>query len=634
MKVTFSFFILFALLFLTSCVGTVEDKNPDLTKGLTLGGSKISFDGIYDAKAVANDKVEIYFYPSQVDARDVTYLISYDGLNVAKSVPGANLRPDYRGLLKYTLTGLDINTEYAFTVQAKNEKDIVSASTSVRKAKTFSNQTANFLGIGVVKNLPGFDGRTALRVEWPAAERVGSVFLPKEQDPVQYEIILLDSDVATPVAFDDTSFTEPFRKVVFVDGTKISHQVNGLQPDTKYYLRVRAIHSGVNDYGTDPNYLAEQNNSYILASTLSDDISSIEIDTSTFAVEIPRGQEGIYSLNISWKAAKGSFDHYRVYYKPASSGSVWSFYKSGRDEVCNGTETNDPSWTCKEISFEKEEFTITDLIPFTDYDIYLVVCGTKACELSDVVEYDSNPPYKTNPGHANFGGIEEIQGAKSYWALNEIYLKLTPPDLNTGVVDGILIELKERMNGPTEDTIINHPSIDSGLDLSVVNFDFKAATEITISGVSLNEFEPYCFALVPFYFDAGNIVENRSNVVTKCILPRVEAPTEEQFPGLANAVLDNTTNTITLNWLAPLGGVYQGFSVFVRADGGNFLFSEAKNGNPSYVRVDLPFGASSYQIPFLAPGNYKLGVLTYYNDGVSEIFSDTNTNVQSITVGP
>lgn len=622
------------LIFTVSCVGTVEDKNPDLTKGLTLGGGKISFDGIYDARAIANDKVEIYFYPSSVDARNVTYLISYDGLDVAKSVPGANLRPDYRGLLKYTVTGLEINNEYAFTVQAKNETGVVSSSTSVRKAKTFGNQTANFLGIGTVKNLPGFDGRTALRIEWPAAERIGSVFLPKEQDPVQYEIILLDADVATPVAFDDTSFVEPFRKVVFVNGTKISHQVNGLQPNTKYYIRVRAIHDGVNTYGDDPNYLAEKNNSYQLAATLSDDISSIDIDTSSFGIEIPRGQEGIYSLISTWKAAKGSFDHYRIYYKPSVSGSAWSFYKSGRDEVCNGEETNDSSWYCKEISFEKETYTITDLIPFTEYDIHLVVCGTKTCELSDMVEFDSNPPYKTNPGHVNFGGIEEIEGAKFYWSLNEIYLKMTPPDLNTGVADGILVELKERLSGPTEDTFLNHPTIPSGLDLAVVNFDYKSATEVTVSGVSLSENEPYCFALVPYYIDAGNLVENRSNVVTKCILPRVEAPTSDQFPGLSNAVLDGSTNTWTLNWLAPLGGVYSGFSIFVRTDGGNFLFSEAKAGDANYVRVNLPYGATSYQIPFLGAGTYKAGVLTYYNDGVTEYFSEPNTNVQTVIVGP
>ncbi len=634
MKILLFAFYCLSFAFLGSCVGTVEDLNPESTKGINVGGTDIAFDGIYDVEVIANDKVEIYFYPSQLDARDVTYIISYDGLTIPESVPGASLRPDYRGLLKYVLTGLETNREYTFVVQAKDTSGTLSNSTLVKKARTFSNQTANFLGIGDVKNLPGFDGRTALKVEWAAAERLGSIFVPKEQDPIQYEITLLDSDVVTPVAFDDSVFEEPTRKVVLVGGEKISHQVNGLQPDTKYFVRVRAIHSGMNDYGGDPNYLSEQNNTYILASTLSDDISSIEVEQDSFEVEIPRGGEGLYSLDLTWKPAEGSIDHYRVYYKKSIEGSAWSFYKSSRDIICNGTETSDSTWNCNSISFEKEVFTIADLTPFSDYDVYLIACGTRDCEAGNFVEFSSNPPYKTNPGHATFVGLTDIVGARYYWSLNEYYLQFSPPDFNSGVADGILVELKARDTGPSVDTFLNHPTTPSGLDISVVNFDYRAATEITISGIDLTETVPYCFELVPYYFDNGVIIENRDSSVTQCKLPQLDVPTSDDFSGIDSAVLDTSTNTVNLAWTAPLEGVYEGYRLFVRTDGGNFIFSEATSGDANYMSIDIPYGETTYQAPFLANGNYTFGILTYYSSDGTEQFSESNTNVQTVTVGP
>lgn len=633
MKTIFNIINFVLILLLCSCVGTVEDVNPNRTKGSAAGKGRIAFDGIYDARAIAHDKVEIFFYPSLLAVTDVTYIISYDGLTVEKTVPGANLRPDYRGLLKYTVSGLDINTEYAFSVQAKNSDGLISTSTLIKRAKTFANKTANFVGIGEVKNLPGFDGRTALRVEWPAAERQGTI-TPKDEDVIQYEIILLDSDVATPVAFDDLSFVEPFRKVVYVDGTKISHQVNGLQPDTKYFIRVRGVHKGMSTNGDDPSYKAEQNSNYILMGTLSDDMSTIDVDTSSFSVEIPRSVEGKYSLNTSWASAKGSFDHYRLYYKQSTAGTPWAAYKSARDTVCSGKETNDTSWSCVEIGFEKDRYTISDLVPFTNYDVYLLVCGTKTCAIGDAIEFSSTPPYKTNPGHAKFNGIYAIENAKYYWALNEIYLRLTPPDINSGVVDGVLVELKERVSGPLSDVFLNHPDYGSGLNLSVANFDYKIADEIIVSGVSLSESEPYCFSLIPYYYSEGNLIENRNNETTSCILPRVKTPTQDEFPGLTNAVVDSSTNTLTLAWAAPLGGVYQGFAIFLKIGGGPFLYSEGINSDPNYIRINVPFGYTSHQIPFMNNGDYQVGILAYYNDGSTETFSEPNINVQPFTVGP
>lgn len=617
------------IMVLMSCVGTVEDKNPKTTKGASSDKKAIFFEGVFNAVPVAHDKVEVFFFPAAGDPREYTYLIVYDGLSIPITVPGSTLRPDYRGLLKVTVNQLQINTKYTFNVQAVDTKQNKSANNKIAEAKTFSNITANFAGIAVVRNLAGSDGRNALRVEWPAAEKQGSDFLKKEIDPSQYEITVVEEQF-TPAGFDDTSLVDPQRKVVYVSDKKISHQVNGLKAGTKYYIRVRTIHYGYTLNGSDSAYKREVNSNYYLAQTFSDDLASLTegVDLSNFVVDNGVGAAGLNSFNLSWDPAKSSFEEYRVYYRKTSEGVAWSSYRTGRDDVCDGQESNNPGWYCKKVSYDQNTTTITDLDPYTDYEIVTVICGNNLCSFSDSAEYVSSPPYKTNPGYATFGGLTAIEPARAYWALDEVYLQLTPPDLNSGAIDGILVELIGRTEGPVVDTILNSPAGGNSTGYNVPVFDFTSATEIVVNGIDSNAAENYCFRLLPFVYISGIVTENRDGAVEKCILPQIEAPKIEQFAGLKldATTADGSTNTITLGWDTPSGGVYDKFILFVRTTPGTFNFGEARNpSDPNYVRFEIPFGENSYTLAFLPEGVYSLGLLAYYEAKTD--FSDDNGNV-------
>ncbi|MDD0854247.1 fibronectin type III domain-containing protein [Halobacteriovorax sp. GB3] len=618
---------------LVSCVGTVEDLNPSTSKGVSVGGSILSFEGIQKAVPIANDKIDVFFFPANTDPRDVTYVINYDGATVPVTVTGASIRPDYRGFLKYTIDGLKIDTKYVFSVQAiDNKTGAKSANDAKFLASTFRNPTSHFYGVTTVENLPGADGRTALIVNWAGAPKYGSVASPDDRDVSQYEIVLLDADSLTPVAFDDPTFVIPLRKVELVDGDKVSHQVNGLQPGTKYYVRVRAINQGYITNSADAGYKKEENSNYALVSTLSEDLSAIDVDLKDLVISAGSGSAGLYSFNLEWDPAQGPIDHYRVYYKKRSEGGTWASYRTTRDNVCDGVETGDNAYSCKKLIYTASSTTITDLTPYTDYDIYVVICTTAACESSTSLEYTSAPPYKTDPGLANFGGIIAIDNPKNSWALDEVYLRFDPPDITSGVVDGLIVEAKGSAGSPiTNNVFLNHPTVANSSSLVAGTFDFVNDTEVSVRGVDTTGAATYCFSLLPYVWEDGSVSINRSNERTVCANPQVLAPTLDEFGGAISASNpDPSTNSFSIFWQTPSGGIYDKFVVFVRTTNGTFSFSDAMGGDANYIRVEVDYGETSYTLPFPSAGTYQLGVLTYYSN--DNIYSQINTNIFSVTV--
>ncbi len=629
LKILASAQVLVLMLGLFSCVGTIEDKNPEITKGASTETVPISFEGVLEAVAIADTKIDVYFYPATLEPKNVTYLISYDGLENPIAVPGTTLTTNHKGLLKYTVTGLNINTKYTFSVQAKNETGSVSTSATVFTEKTFSNITGDFAGISNVRNLAGEDGRTSLRVEWPAARIEGNTFYPKEVDPNQYEIILLNAENLTPNAFDDDFFGEPNRKVFYVAGSKVSHQINGLSSATKYFVRVRTIHQGYVDYGANIDYKKEQNSNYILAQTLSDDTSSVDVDLTTFEVDIL----SLNSAALSWEGAEGPLIEYRVYYRNLDDGGLsWSAFRTSRSDICDGEDITYPEWGCKKIEFSETSTKLADLDPLADYEIIPVICMTSTCEYANSIEYEHNSPYTIFPGIASFSGISDIEQARYYWAVDEIYLNISSPDMSKGALDGLLVEVKARTadDGPVYDTILNHPTASNTSNLTVDSFDYESDETIVISGVSTESSEQYCFSVLPFIYNEGVVQLSRDGEVTKCITPSVSLPSEEEFEGLNFSITipDTSTNTVSLGWGAPEGGVYDKMRIFIReASGGeSFEFSDATLlSNTDYVMVEVPYGTTSYTFSFLPDGIYKIGILPYYSNNGE--YAPYNSNI-------
>ena len=624
------------LMCLISCVGTVEDKNPDITKGATAPDVPFIFEGIFDAIAIAPDKVEVYFFPSAGNSTELTYVVNYDGSPVPSTFPATTLRIDYRGLLKATVKNLTVNTNYSFSVQVRNNEGRTSSNNLSQTARTFTNVTCDYNGIGNVRNLSGDEGRNALLVEWPEARREGSEFVKKPIDPDQYEIIALNADNLTPAAFDDEFFGEPDRKKVIVDGSKISHQLNGLQAGTKYYIRVRCIHADFANFSSSASYKREENNNYFLAETLSDDLSNINVDLSGFSVVPSGGAAGLNSFDVSWSPAEGAFAEYRIYYRNIENindnPAPWSSFKAAKNDICNGEEPSNPGWFCKKISFNESSTTLSDLDSLAEHEVVGLVCLNSICDTGNFLEYANDSPYRTYPGLANFSGITAIDPPQSVFDLSTFYLNFNPPDLNSGAADGLLIELKERLPY-TEDLIINHPFEPNITNLVTGNFDYTQDIIVPISGIEEGG-DPYCFSMLPFVYDSSEpsgVSVSREGEVVRCKTLQYEPPNLAEFSGLnpSATFLDNITNSATLVWDTPSGGQYDRFIIFVKQTPGLFSFSDATDilhpNYSDYYRIEVPIGQSSYFLGFLDEGTYQIGALTYF--GQIDRFSDYNQNI-------
>lgn len=622
---------IFSFTLLSSCIGKVEDANAELTQGVNTGSNIDSYEGIVDAIAISHDKVEVFFLPSNLEPADVTYVINYDGAINPITVPGQTLEADYRGYLRYTVNNLDINTTYIFNVQARDIDGAQSVNDAQKSTSTFANVTANFHGIGEVKNLSGSDSKNSLLIEWPSAEITGG-FIADDTDPAQYEVIAVNSDYGTPAIFDDTSFESPTRIVSYVSSTKVNQQLNGLLPGSIYYIRVRAIHHGYNSNGSDPDYRKEENTRYLIGQTLSDDAADINVDTDSFRVEVPSNSTGKSSFNLEWSQGIGAIDHYRVYYKKSSQGTDWATYKSSKDDQCDGVEDNDSEYYCKKVSYDSSQTKIVELEAYTDYDIYLLLCLDSTCSLGNYIEYNVSSSYRTAPPNASFGGIEEILPPTNYWAQDEIVLVYDEIDLSSGVMDGLLVEVKARSTSePFTDTYLNHPDTTNSTSINISTTDILTNTELKVRGLLTESAEEYCFSLIPFVYLDDVVTPDRSSESTSCTIVRVNAPSLADFGGLSgNLQYDSGTMSATVNWLPPTAGVYDKYIVFVKTDNSAFQFSDAVAGDSSYLRFEVDYGTTSFTLPFLPSGSYQFGVLTYLTN--KDQYSEYNSGILGVVV--
>jgi hypothetical protein len=594
-----------AILLTSGCVGVIEQLAAPITKGASTELPRINFYGVHDVIAIANDKVEVYFFPAVGEVRDLTYIISYDGAPNPISVPAENLRADYRGLYRYTIRDLEINRVYNFSVQVERVNGQRSDSTRSINVRTFSNLTANFFGIGSVRNTAGTDGLTSLAVSWPEAERRGTIFVPNELDTIEYEIVVVDSEFLTPGDFNNREFDRPLRYVFRVPGVESSRVINGLSPGREYHVQVRAIHQGFLDFETLSGYKREENNSYITISTLSTDSSGIEFDPSNITARRFDGALGLTSIQVDWDQAVGAFNHFRIYFNPTST----TFTAVGAIGVNCLASSVIP---CKKVRFDRYSTIVTDLLSLREYEINVAICIDIDCSNYNLFERKTAV---TDPGIAIYGGISNILNPRNVTRLNEIYLQTEPPDVTSGNIDGLLVEVKARadVNGPSTDVILNHPTIPNTSNLSLGDFDFETVTEFVVSGIVTGSPDPYCFSAFPYVYEDSILVEKRENEIIRCHNPQLEVPTIEQFAGLQDILTDNFTNTVDLFWESPSGGLASQIRVFVRSDGGQFNFSQAVSMNAAYTMFTVGISETQLTIPFLPPGNYSFGVLTYTN---------------------
>jgi Fibronectin type III domain len=632
---------------LSSCVGTIKDVNPIVSRAVSSKDSSIqNYAGIEGVKAVANTKVEVYFGAVTGDTDQIAYVIRYSGQQIPTYIQATALKPDYRGLLKYTVTGLQTDTKYDFTVQARNIVTGAESTNSATKGtRTFANATANFGGITQVRNLPGADGLNGIEVFWSEAETKGGIVTKDEIDPIEYKITVINGNALNPGNMNDTSFGEPLRKTYSVSPTKRSSVVNGLNLSTKYYVQVRAIHHGQSLNSGDTSYKVEENTNYLEISTYSDDIANLNFDYSSFGTSFPPGATGLYAINTSWAPPEGNFDHYRIYYALNGSADIDNYLRTQTvNPFCFGPELANTNIMCEYAEFNKSSRILTGLTPNSKYDLILVVCLTTDCSASKRVS-SAVRSHTTTPNLASFSGITSIDIAKNLSQLDKLFLNYNAPDFNSGNISGFIVEyygsdtnnpapvqLNQIGTSVIDGIVTNDPPNTSGL--LVDDFDYLENLTISVSGVDPTSILPYCFLVYPFtYNNDGSKNLFKSGLTPRCQVPNIVGPRIESFPGLANTTCATADREAILSWSAPSGsGVFNNYEFYYAKNQPSFSFGSAITLAGGYNRIIVNSAQTSVHLTDLEPGaEYKFGVLTRYQSINGVIRSEFNANIGTCT---
>jgi hypothetical protein len=557
------------------------------------------------------------------------------------SIPSDTLITDYKGMLKYTITGLSPLSTYLVKVEVRdNETNIQSKSEISKTVITFDNMVAKFIGISTVSNMPGQDGKDSIKIRWTPAWSSGAL-TPADWDPISYEIVIVDAGKLSVTDMDITSYTPAFGRWVFNinnDETINEYVVRGLPAKTKFFIRMRCLHEGSEEDVYNPKKRSELNTNYVTISTLSDSLADIIFQPASFAVALSPGEQGLNAVVASWTAATGVIDHYRLYYSEAGGGVASGTLPA----LCLSPLVSDPTATvfCKKTTYTDINSPITGLKPYTDYEILLVLCTTTACADGERI-IGTTRTIKTDPNNPTFNGVNEILMAQNLNEVGNLYVKFDPPSFIAGYFDGLVLEMRRTLDetGPViEVTTITEPAYYS-------SYNFLSDTQVNVKGVNYLELEPYCFTLYPYKWSADGLSRNlnppASGKIWKCVQPKPEAPTSQQFSGLKDGVSDK--DEVSLNWNASTSGMFSHYELFWRKQSGlNMNWGDAisEAGNSfnyvNYGRMLIDPDATTITLNGFANGNYNFGIITYYtyvtDAGVVVMRSETNGNLKNCII--
>ncbi len=627
--------VLFISLLLSSCVGTVEDSNKNYTETIENPKLPLTFQGIFSASAISDTKIEVFFYPATGGSGTYTYDIIVASNPVPFSVPSDVLKPDFRGLLKYTLTGLSKLSTYSIKVEVR-EKDsnIQSTSNIARTVQTFDNQVADFQGISSAYNMPGQDGKDSLKVRWTPARASGGLTL-QDWDPRSYEVVLVDSTRLTPNDMDLPYSSAQGRWVASFnsDETLNEYIVRGLPTKTKFYVRIRALHEASTNDVYNPKKRSELNTNYVTISTLSAELADIKFEPDAFAVTLANGEQGLSAVNSSWKQAEGVFDHYRIYYG-LTGGGVGS---GSLPANCLSPLLSPVGATvfCKKVAFNLTSSPSTGLTAYTSYEVVLVLCANTACGPLDRI-LSPVRTIVTDPNTPNFNGVRDVMSSQSISEVGNLYVRYDPPNFTSGFFEGLVLKMRRTIDG-TDAAV----EITGSTPIFHMDYNMLTNNQIVVKGVGYLDVEPYCFTLYPYKIGLDGVTRNEMpNNIWKCIQPRVEAPTNQQFLGLNSASSDR--DSVNLTWQVPTSGIFSHYELFWRKQSGAGLvwgdaISQTSNFNyTNYGRLLVDAEETNITLTGFSDGDYTFGILTYFTyvtDGGSvTLRSETNANLKRCSV--
>jgi hypothetical protein len=626
-------------LLLLGCVGTVEDAKQEYTKINEAGKVALQFAGVTSTVAISDSRIEVFFYPAQGGSGLYTYDILVSGQTEPISLPSDILQPDYRGLLRYTITGLERLTTYLIKVEVRDKETEVQSTSGVMKTvTTFDNLVSDFDGIANASNTPGQDGKDSFKIRWtPARESSG---LSKQSwDPVSYEIVVVDADRLTPNDMDVTTLGPENGRWVFGlthNSSQNEYIVRGLPSSKKFYVRMRSIHlSSVNDV-YNPKKRSELNTKYVSISTLSSQLADLNFNPQSFTVALSSGEQGLNALMTSWTSALGVFDHYRIYYSEQDGGAA----SGNLPDLCL-SPLNSPAtatvW-CKKMDFKLTATPITGLKPYTNYEVVLVVCATTACRDGERLLTPVRT-ILTDPSLPAFNGISTLVTAKSLQELGTIKINYQPPNFSTGYFDGLMIKMRRTTDGSDQEVDVTQTSS----PVYHQQYNFLADNSVVLDGINYLAVEPFCFAMFPFKWETDGLTkrEFRENVTWRCTSPIIDPPTALEFKGVDSATTSGSS--ITLNWTAPTAGIFSHYEIYyTKISGTSLIWGDAidqagKNFNQTnYGMIPVDKEKTSHTIANIPDGSFSIGIITYFNyissEGAVIKRSETNVGILSCSV--
>ncbi len=641
---------------ITSCIGKVEDANLEEARNAESGKTAISFSGLTKVIPISHDKVELYFYPAIGPTSELTYLIKINNSIVPIEVKADSLMLTDEGLYIFTATGLDVNTDYTFSVGVRDGRDgSQSANDRTLATRTFSNYTADFAGISSVEPVVGSAGQNSVTVKWVPAVTLGSTFNAKPNDPVAYTISYIaaeDGGVSDLIQDNHPAIQReqnPSSLSSTPSGsTERERVITGLMPGKKYYFRVRAIHKAYASYGTLEGYKTEKNNKVMAVDTLSAG-GLFDWNTNSLQAITPDGDAGLSKMGFSWVSAVGPFAGYRFYnVKMADATDSQAIAESNSAAAAVDTVYVDNLNASSDYETLAADDLSTDIINLDSYAYYrafLVACRTITC--GDGERIIGNPVlYRVVPKMASFSGILKINSPQDIANLNQIKIQFDAPVIETGYINEFDIYCYESStdNSPT---VLNYNVANTSgkpgcngltrLEPTPSYNGFSTFNEITIQS---NFFAPgdtvadreYCFSAVPRIVGTNYTNSDLENAIIRCVTPVIKVPTIDDFPGVNTNTCTMGTDTLDVSWNAPTNGIYDSYVLFYREnDGTDFKFSDALAGDASYTRVDS-ITATNYTIPSLIPGKtYQFGVLPYVTMG-TPIYGEFNVGVGNCTI--
>lgn len=651
---------------LVSCLGVIEDKNPEQTKSPDIKSQRIPFNGLVEARAVSDSRVALLFEPAPGDPGTLTYLVTIDQSELPLKILGGSLEVNYEGLYMFTVTNLEPNRNYNFRVGVRNSQGAETNDGVVLSARTFSNLTARFSGVSTGRPAPGIAGRDSVLLEWTPAEIKGTQFTPRATDPVGYEVRFVNASAGGPNLLNVLDHPDvvvlpyllaPANQASFLR----NYTVMGLSSGETYHFQVRAIHKNYMDLGPSrpANYKHEMNTRYVTVTTL-DDVSGFSFNPQ-LSHNSPLGNLGLNRRNINWNPASGGYHHYRVYYMQVGDP----------DEEFNDVAVNVPDQYPLEVDEPDVLFLyddtldyvqvspgnafhqLTALVPYSYYQVKVAACGNASCNNNEWIASETQL-FRVTPRLVDFYGILDILNPSEITPMGEIVPELTikfnPPVITSGFMTDLILychenELDSNPIAMPMGEVINAPgSPCDGLQRLTPNpggfTGYASMDQIAIDGITF-DVQPggevlsdrYCFS-VQAVIDTPDFTAGFDRPpIIRCITPEIKVPQETQFPG-ALAQCDVEDNSIDVIWPAPSAGLFSNYQVFWRdrseSSAPSFSYSDAINGAAGYSSQDLSADDNEFLIENLLPGRrYDFGVLTYVTLDGERIYSEANTGIGS-----